>query len=339
MRRLLLPALLASLAAPAAATAADTTVAPDPDAQEVTALGGTIVWVTDRPGGRQALMQHTAEGTRPVTGAPEATFYRSVDLGRDTRGRLVLTYSRCASPTRCVVRRDDLTGRRASVRGLAIRGCSLSTPPALWRDRAAYGLSCRRGRTYDARRSGFYVKRRGAAPRRLPPPREATQAGATSVTSVDLRGTRAAAVVADIYAYAYSVRVTGTGMRSARVATSEGEGDARARRVVLGSGGDQWSLTTSEHAGDPPQTIVYRVLALCDEYEVMTSPPQDQRFPATDLAVDGRTLYLVVPGTGIVRHDFAPAGPCALPSRRGPAPRAAARPGGAPSPGSRPAAR
>jgi hypothetical protein len=309
-RLTLLLATLAALAAPATAAAADTTVAPDPNAQEATALSGTIVWVTDAPGGRQVLMQQTAQGIRPVTGAPPAAFYRSIDLGRDTRGQLVLTYMRCASPARCVVRRDDLAGHRAGVRGLTIRGCSLSTAPAIWRSRSAYGLSCRRGRTYDARRSGLYVKRRGAAPKRLPRPRDATRYGATSVTSADLRGTRAAAIVADIYAYAYSVGVNGKALRSALVATSEGDSDARARGLALGSGGDQWSLTASEHAGDPPQTIVHRLLASCDEYEVMTSPPQDQRFPAIDVAVDGRTVYLVVPGTGIVRHDFVPQRRC-----------------------------
>lgn len=313
MRRLaLLPALVATLAATAPqAAAADTTVAPDPDAQEITALQGTIVWVTDVPGGRQALMQHTADGTRPVSGAPTAAFYRSIDLGRDSRGRLVLTYLRCATPSRCVPKRDDLAGHRATIKGLGLRGCTLSTAPALWRTRAAYGLECRRGRTYDARRSGLYVKKRGSGPRRLPRPRDATRYGATSVTSVDLRGTRATAIVADIYAYAYSVSVNGKRIRSALVATSEGDSDARARGLALGSAGDQWSLTASEHAGDPPQSVIHRVTAGCQQYEVMTSPPQDQRFPAIDLAVDGRALYLVVPDTGIVTHDFAPANACA----------------------------
>lgn len=306
----LLPVLFATLglASAAPASAADTTIASDPNAQEVTALDGTVVWVSDAPGGRQVLMQRTPEGTiRPVTGAPPA-LYRSIDLGRDSRNRLVLTYQRCSSPGRCFVRRDDLAGRRAPLRGLGRRGCTLSTTPALWRSRAAYGLECRRGRTYDARRSGLYVKRAGSGPRRMPLPREAVRYGATSVTSADLRGTRAAAIAADIYAYAFSLSVNRTGMRSARVATSEGEGDARARGLALGAGGDQWSLTVSEHAGDPPQTIVHRVTARCDEYEVMTSPSQDRGFPAIDVAVDGRTVHLVVPGTGIVRHDFAPTG-------------------------------
>ena len=74
----------ALLAAPAAAHA-DTTVAADPAAQDVDALDGTVVWVSGAFGS-QRLMQGTAAGTAPVAGAPVATAYRSLDLGRDARG-------------------------------------------------------------------------------------------------------------------------------------------------------------------------------------------------------------------------------------------------------------
>ncbi|MDQ3850458.1 MAG: hypothetical protein M3296_07585, partial [Actinomycetota bacterium] len=82
-------ALVAALAAPGAA--ADTAVAPDPAARQLTALDGTLVWVSGPPNS-QVLMQRTAAGIAPVPGAPPARFYRSIDLGRDRSGALVLTY-------------------------------------------------------------------------------------------------------------------------------------------------------------------------------------------------------------------------------------------------------
>jgi hypothetical protein len=106
--------------APGAALAADEVVVADPAAEQVTALDGTIVWVRQE-GGQQRLMQRTAAGEQPVEGAPAARYYRSIDLGRDRSNRLVLTYRRCDTPSRCVDRRDDLRGRRASFRGLSRR--------------------------------------------------------------------------------------------------------------------------------------------------------------------------------------------------------------------------
>jgi hypothetical protein len=37
-----------------------------------------------------------------------------------------------------------------------------------------------------------------------------------------------------------------------------------------------------------------------------TGPAEADGYPATALTADGPTLYLVVPGTGIVAHEFAP---------------------------------
>src|SRR3954454_10413735 len=96
--------LLALLALAPAAAQAETVVA-DPAAQQVTALNGTIVWVSgDRP---QTLMQHDAARDRPVQGAPAAAYYRAIDLGLDRDGDLVLTCQRCTSPSRCAARQDD----------------------------------------------------------------------------------------------------------------------------------------------------------------------------------------------------------------------------------------
>jgi hypothetical protein len=304
-----LAALLVAASAPRAAHAATAVVA-DPAAQDVTALDGTVVWVSGAPGA-QTLMRHDAAGDRPVAGAPRAYAYRSIDLGRDRSGALVLTYVRCATASACAVRRDDLHGRRASFRGFEPTRCSLTTAPAVWRTAAAYGLLCRKrdGRTFDAARSGLYVKVDGRAPRRLPLPRAATRAGATSITHVDVRGTRVAAVAADIYAFAFSETTSGTAMQSARAATSEGEGDERVAGMALGTTSTLWTLTDSSHAGDPNSARIARLTGGCQTWETMTNPSgpaEADGYPATALTADGATVYLVVPGTGIVTHAFAP---------------------------------
>jgi hypothetical protein len=305
-------AVLAAGVAPQAARA-DSTVAPDPVAQSVAALDGTVVWVSGSFGS-QVLMRRTAAGVSRVPGAPPARAYRSIDLGLDGRGGLVLTYLRCETASRCVARRDDLEGARRSVPGLALPRCSLSTAPALWRTRAAYGLECRRGRIFDARRSGLYVKTGNGAPRRLPLPADAVRFGANLVKAVDLRGTRVGAVAAEIYEYAFSETVTGRERRSFLAAASEGDSDAHSRGVSLGAGGTLWTLVDSQHVGDPNQAIIFRLAGSCLEHEALANPAgpdQESGFRATGIAVDGGTLYLVVPGAGIVTHAFAPQRPCA----------------------------
>jgi hypothetical protein len=312
LRSLAAPLMCAALLlVPTAAHAAPgATIAGDPAAQQASALDGTLVWVTGAPGRSQRLMQRREGATAPVQGAPTARFYRSIDLGRDRRGRLVLTYQRCATPSRCVIRRDDLAGRRSRVGGLGVRGCTVTTAPALWRTRAAYGVACRTGRVADPRRSGLYVKTGPHPPRRMPRPADAARFGVSEVASADLRGTRAAGVLADIYSYAFAIDVDRTRLTSVLAAASEGDSDQHALGLALGRGGALWSLTTAEHAGDPLQTIVDHLDGDCRNAEVLTAVPDVEAYPATDLAVDGRALYLVVPGTGIVAHTFAPTRPC-----------------------------
>ena len=310
LRTLLCAAVLAVAAAPAAHAA---TIAPDPTASDVAALDGTVVWVSGAAGA-QTLMQRDAAGIRPVQGAPPARFYRSIDLGHDRAGRLVLTYVRCPATGACAVRRDDLRGHRASFTGLALTRCSVTGAPAVWRTNAAYGLLCRKrdGRTFDAARSGLYVKADGRSPRRLPLPRAAVRDGATSVTRVDLRGTRVAAVAADIYAYAFMETTAGTSMWSARVATSEGDGDERAAAMALGTTATLWTLTDSSHAGDPNAARISRLQGSCLTFQTLTNPAgpgEADGYPATALAADAQRLYLAVPGTGIVTHEFAPVRP------------------------------
>src|SRR5262245_38708628 len=310
--RTVLAALLTLVAAAVIAPTANaaTTVVADPAAQDVTALDGTLVWVSGAVGA-QTLMQHDAAGDRPVMGAPRTQSYRSIDLGRDRNNKLVLTYVRCSGSGACAVRRDDLHTHRASFKGLQPTRCSLTTAPALWRSATAYGLLChkRGSRAFDASRSGLYVKIDGRSARRLAIPAAATRAGATSITHVDVRGTRVAAVAADVWAFAFSQKTSARAMQPARVATSEGDGDERVAGMALGTPSTLWTLTDSSYAGDPNRARISRLASGCLTWETMTNPTgpaEADRYPATGLAADGAALYLAVPGTGIVMHDFAP---------------------------------
>jgi hypothetical protein len=138
------------------------------------------------------------------------------------------------------------------------------------------------------------------------------QAGATSVTRVDLRGTRVAAVAADVYAYAFVETTAGRSMWSSRVATSEGDGDERVAAMALGTTATLWSLTASSHAGDPNAARISRLQGSCLTWQTLTNPAgptEADGYPATALAADAGTLYLVVPGTGVVTHVFVPVRP------------------------------
>jgi len=306
MRPFLLSAFLVlTLALPATASAADTVVAADPAAKSVTALSGTVVWVSGEFGA-QRLMQSTPEGTGAVRGAPQASSYRSLDLGLDRDGELVLTYERCSTPHACKVLRDDLAGGRASLRNLTLRNCTVGSAVSQWRSRIAYGLYCVKGRFADDKRSGLYVKSGSAAPRRLALPRDAARIGITTISAVDLRGTQVAAIASDVYEYAFSQSVGGTGLRSVFAASSEGETDSDAPGLSLQSASTFWTLATTQHLDDPLEATLMRQAGGCLRIERLLSPAGTFTYRATDIAVDGHRLVLVVPGTGIVEHEFVP---------------------------------
>jgi hypothetical protein len=274
-----------------ASAAADTIVDPDPLADQVTALDGKVVWVTG------------ASGHQTLAGAatgPQAKAYRTIDLGHDANGRLVLTYLRCRTFSHCTAFRDDLNGHRKAYKGLAPHGCALSTAPSLWGGHRAYGLGCRK-----AGRSGLYVDGR-----HLPLPEDPKKFGVDEITAVDLRGNRVAATAEDVFGYAFSETRAGRHRRSYFISASEGDSDEHARGLALGSGGALWSLVDAEHAGDPNQAVIYRGTGACLRHETLETPAgpdEESSYRAIDLAVDGTMLYLVVPGTGIVTHDFTPA--------------------------------
>ncbi len=304
MPRSLLTSLAAAvlLAVPATASAG-TLVAPDPAAEQVTALDGTIVWVTGEFG-RQRLMQRAPDGTiSAVEGTREARDYRAIDLGRDSDGKLRLTYLRCDAGAPCQALWNDLDGRRATFRNLALPGCAVDTAPAQWRTRIAYGLYCS-GSAQKRDNTGLYVKHGSRKPVRLPRPKDAIRFRITQIADVDLRSTRVAAVAADVYEYSYSQTTAGRDMWSAFVAASEGESDEHVRGIALGRANVHWTLTNSIHVGDPSQAIIFRQQGDCLQRERLVSPPGVDAFAATGLAVDETAIYLIVPGRGIVTHTF-----------------------------------
>jgi hypothetical protein len=283
----------------------------------MTALDGTLVWVTGTfP--NQTLMRRSADGSvAPVPGAPVAA-YRSIDLGHDGSGKLVLTYIRCAGTGGCKAYSDNLAGRRTSYKRLAPSGCQVTTAPARWLQRIAYGLSCTKivagRRTTDPARSGLFVRRGTDAPKRLRRPKDAVKFGVDQIGWVDLRGTIVGAAAVGVYAYAFSQTVNATQLRSDFVAASEGDSDEHVVGQSLGSGGLLWTLVNASHADDPNMAIVSHVAGPdCGAYERLENPPgpkQAEGFLADALAVDGRTLYLHVPGAGIVTHEFTAAAAC-----------------------------
>jgi hypothetical protein len=311
----LLLTLAALAAAPGAAAAADTSVVPGADARQITALDGTLVWVSGRFA-NHTLMQRSPDGIiTPVVGAPKAT-YPSIDLGHDGAGKLVLTYLRCLGTKRCKAYSDDLAGHRATYRRLAPRRCTLTAAPSRWGSRVAYGLGCSklagRPNVHDPKRSGLFVRRGTGAPKRLRLPKPATRFVVDNVRWVDLLRTRVGAVVADIYSYAFSQTVDGTHLRSSFVAASEGESDESVRGLSLGAGGALWTLVDAVHTGDPNEARISKLGASgCAGSEVLANASEaDEGYRAEAMAVDGDTIYLYAPAVGIVTHEFSPSSSC-----------------------------
>jgi len=309
-RSLLLPTLLAAAALTfpaAAASAADAVVAPDPVAQQITALDGTIAWVSGTFG-HQNLMFRAPDGAiSKVKGTREARAYRSIDLGRDQDGALRLTYLRCdgnANST-CQSLWNDLDGRRATFRNLTIPDCTVNTAPSWWRTKIAYGLDCA-GSAANRRLTGLYVKTGSHAPVRLPRPKDAVTFRVMTVGSVDLRGTQVSATAVDIFEYSYTETTAGKNIRSFLAAASEGDSDEHIRGLAIQSATTDWTLANASHAGDPDETLIFRRQGSCLQRERLVSADENGDFLATDVAADGANLYLLVPNIGIVSHTFTP---------------------------------
>ena len=318
LKRTLLSCLtLAALAAAPAVAQADTVVVPGAEANQMTALDGNLVWSSGKfP--NQTLTQRKPDGTvAPVPGAPTAT-YRSIDLGHNASGDLVLTYLRCEGTKNCKAISDDLEGKRTTYKKLVPKRCELTAAPSRWDERVAYGLACDKLRgkpnVHDRTRSGVFVRKGSAAPKRLNLPKDARKFGVDFVRFVDLRATTVGAAVTDIYSYAFSQTVNGSNLRSDFVAASEGDSDEHVTGSSLGTKGALWTLVDASHAGDPNEARISRLgRDGCEQLERLINPPgpnAENGYLADALAVDGSTLYLDVPGVGIITHDFTPATAC-----------------------------
>jgi len=307
--------LIALACAPAPAGAADTVLVPGAQASRLTALDGTLVWIEGRYPS-QTLMQRNPDGTvAPVKGTPQAAYF-TLDLGRDARGSLVLTYAQCEGTSNCRTYSDDLLGRRSPFRRLAPNNCSLTSAPSRWGNRVAYGLACTKAsgasRVADLRRSGLYVRTSPYKPRRMR--MGDVRAAANSIRWVDLRGTLVGAAATGDLAFAFSQNIHGKHLRSALIGSSAGPAEASIAGVSLVLGGSLWSLVNARRPGDPNAAEISRIAsARCSELERLanpTGPGEQAGFRAQAMAVDGATVYLHVPGTGIVVHPFAPARAC-----------------------------
>ena len=314
-RTLLATLLLACfVAAPSAASAADTVVVPGVIADQLTALDGNVVWV-DGAFPKQSLRQLFPDGhVASVPATPEAS-YRSVDLGHNGNGDLVLTYLRCKGTKNCVAISDDLSGHRTAFKHLAPKRCTLTSAPSRWGSRVAYGLDCDKlhgkPNVHDYKRSGLFVRKGSGAPKRLRFPKDAVKFNVDRARWVDLRGTIVGAAVTDIYSYAFAQTVNGTHLRSIFAAGSEGDSEEDIVGQSLGTGGNLWTLVDALHAGDPNQAIISRLVSGdCADSEAIKSPEEQEGYAAEALAVDGSTLYLYVRGTGIVTHTFTPTFTC-----------------------------
>ena len=313
----ILPILIAALLVAPAAAAAET-VAPDPHARQVTALGGVVVWVSGSDPAK--LMQRSPGGTiAPVAGTSAAAAYRNPDLGRDAGNRLVLTYARCATLTRCTYVRDDLRGNRTIFKGLAPKRCALSATPAVWRSSVGYALACfKRNRdgikVYDGARSGLFLKKGASKPRRFAAPFNARRTGSLTVDDVDLRGGQIAASYADVAEYVIVQKTDGSRRYSERAALSEGDGEQSAVGLTIGTGDVRlWFLTRSSYAGTNARAIIHRHAGGCTGYQSLVTPDGPNRewdYPYIDLTADNGTVYAVDAGVGIVRHTYQETAGC-----------------------------
>lgn len=290
-------------------------ISTDDTAGPIQALDGVIVWASGNAYKHQTLIQYANGAVKPVAGARSDTGYSSIDLGRDSKNRLVLTYLRCDRGTSvCKPYRNDLKGHEVAVKTLATSHCHLSTAPAYWRSYVAYGQACTIGTTKrdDPKHSGLYVKHGTSAPRQMHRPKDAIKYRLDNVTRADLRGTQVAAVVSDIYEIAYTQTLSGKSLQGFLISASEGESDEHVRSMALGSGSAMWTLVDSTHTGDPNAAYLGRAVGDCFSTETFESPANDMTggYVVTSAAVDGATVYLVKPGVGIETHGFSPTRVC-----------------------------
>ena len=300
--------------APAAANASDTAHIAEVGPQFMTALDGTVVKIA--PAGlRHRLVVRQPDGTfAPLPGAPVST-YRAVDLGHDGAGDLVLTYIRCDDGTNCRAFSDNLAGHRVMFQHLTSTRCDLTSAPARWRTRTAYGMACDKltgpPNVFDPSRSGLFVKTGSGAPKRMRLPSGSPR----FVDYADLRGTVVAGVAPSNESDAFTQNVDTTQLRSMQITDNQGETDSwSVMSMALGSSSRLWTLVleSQEEGDDVTQRISRLTPTSCrvEHVPALVDPDTQQttlQFGA--LAVDANTLWLDT-ASGAITPPFNPTTGC-----------------------------
>lgn len=179
MRRLLLLAILLATPAPAHAAPAPQPVATLDESVPISAHGDRVAYSVRGEGGYRLTVARDGVVTTLPIGPRAAPF--DVDLGTDAAGRVVATFSRCASSTGdpwngggCRLRAVDLeSGRERAIPVATPRGASDSVP-SMWRGRVVFARRDRRHGDVDQvllrspDRAALRRLPHGVVPRRCP---------------------------------------------------------------------------------------------------------------------------------------------------------------------------
>ncbi|HEX5618251.1 MAG TPA: hypothetical protein VFX51_07510, partial [Solirubrobacteraceae bacterium] len=145
LRDLTAATAVALLVAAAPAAAADTEIATLPSQTALDALDGHVLWSV-QDNGAWRLVDYSNGAARPLPVATSTSPF-DVDLGHDTRGRLVAVYSRCRAALRedgsnfgrrgCdIFRFDFATARETKVKSVSSRRDDYE--PTFWHARIAF---------------------------------------------------------------------------------------------------------------------------------------------------------------------------------------------------------
>lgn len=160
---------LCCLSAPGTANA-DTQISDDRTARQLTAFNGRLMWVRDVPAGNQRLVEADSGGPSDLDVASAASF-DGLDLGTDSRGRMIAVYSRCPR-SRGAFRSCDIfryafaTRREQRMRTVSSARCD-EVLPSVSRGRVVFVRRARRTGNRGRCREGVFLHRPGQPPRRL----------------------------------------------------------------------------------------------------------------------------------------------------------------------------
>lgn len=293
-------ALVAAAPQAVAQTGGETLTIADPAVVSIAAQGGILAWTRVGPDGRWILMARSS-GIAAALGIPASRPGALSDLaaGRDARGRVFLTYVRCAGSTArpsCSPRIFSfVTGERRARVLPTLRPCSAMNAWRAWRTTTAvsgYGAGCPRG---------ALIVRDGARSRRLAIPRMTrTDPGlpwrAERITLADLRGDRFSAVIGvGTAAWVWIGRISNP--RDEVVYTragSEGDCAVDASGAQLAGAWAYWTVSSTCAAAGEAAWLVRaptRRDAACEGHRQSVA----LEAAARGLAVDGAAIYYAAP--------------------------------------------